>query len=216
MAVGLKVTSCTLFSLRVESVNPHALSSVLESQVTKNEHFFKYGNVVLDFVTNATVDEIKALVSEVERFGLTVIGITGSVDRLQSYVCKLPILNNKSGAGLLLKDYESMQHDSSSEVVKRDILSGENFVSKGRDLVIVGDVFHGARVASKGDVIVLGKVHGRVYAGSDGDASRTIVGLEMFAQELGIAGVSALGYQIGFRDDRSRVCLIDGKLIYDN
>lgn len=58
-------------------------------------------------------------------------------------------------------------------------------------VVIIGDVNHGARVVSKGNIIVLGSLKGTAYAGATGNTNSFVVALDMNPTQIRIADVIA-------------------------
>lgn len=59
-------------------------------------------------------------------------------------------------------------------------------------IVIIGDVAHGARVIARGNIIVLGLLHGTVHAGASGNREAVVAAYEMAPIQLRIAE-AALG-----------------------
>ena len=68
-----------------------------------------------------------------------------------------------------------------------DVLESEHSV------VIIGDVEHGARVLAKGNVIILGALHGTVQAGMEENQEAVIMAFEMAPVQLRIASCSIGG-----------------------
>lgn len=58
-------------------------------------------------------------------------------------------------------------------------------------IIIIGDVKAGARVISKGNVIILGSLNGNVYAGADGNVDAFVVALDMNPVQIRIADTIA-------------------------
>jgi len=58
-------------------------------------------------------------------------------------------------------------------------------------VVIIGDVNHGARVVSKGNIIVLGALKGTAYAGATGNTNSFVLALDMNPTQIRIADVIA-------------------------
>ena len=59
------------------------------------------------------------------------------------------------------------------------------------DILVVGDVNPGARVISKGNVVVLGCLKGLVFAGANGNHDSFVVALEMAPMQIRIGDVIA-------------------------
>ena len=58
-------------------------------------------------------------------------------------------------------------------------------------IIIIGDVKAGAKVVSKGNVIILGSLKGNVYAGSSGNTNAFVVALDMDPVQIRIADTIA-------------------------
>ncbi len=58
-------------------------------------------------------------------------------------------------------------------------------------VIIIGDVNHGARVVSKGNIIVLGALKGNAFAGATGNTNSFVVALNMNPTQIRIADVIA-------------------------
>ncbi|MHB8130858.1 MAG: septum site-determining protein MinC [Mobilitalea sp.] len=58
-------------------------------------------------------------------------------------------------------------------------------------VIIIGDVNHGARVVSKGNIIVLGSLKGNAFAGATGNTNSFVVALDMRPTQIRIADTIA-------------------------
>lgn len=58
-------------------------------------------------------------------------------------------------------------------------------------VIIIGDVNHGARVVSKGNIIVLGSLKGTAFAGATGNTNSFVVALDMSPTQIRIADTIA-------------------------
>ena len=58
-------------------------------------------------------------------------------------------------------------------------------------IVILGDINAGAQVVSAGNVVVLGKLLGNVYAGASGRSNSFVVALQMYPTQIRIGDVIA-------------------------
>lgn len=58
-------------------------------------------------------------------------------------------------------------------------------------VIIIGDVNHGARVVSKGNIIVLGALKGNAFAGATGNTNSFVVALDMSPTQIRIADTIA-------------------------
>lgn len=88
--------------------------------------------------------------------------------------------------------HKKMLDESLSEIHERDgqfyrgTLRGRQILESETSIVIIGDVEEGAKVASKGSVVVTGTIYGTVIAGAAGDDSAVIAALHMSPKKLRI------------------------------
>ena len=68
-----------------------------------------------------------------------------------------------------------------------DLIKNERIIG----IIILGDVNPGARVISKGNVVVLGCLKGLVFAGANGNHDSFVVALEMAPMQIRIGDVIA-------------------------
>jgi septum site-determining protein MinC len=59
------------------------------------------------------------------------------------------------------------------------------------DVVLFGDVNAGAQVIADGDIVVLGRLRGLAHAGSRGDSTAVVVGLDMQSGQVRIGDAIA-------------------------
>ena len=72
-------------------------------------------------------------------------------------------------------------------LIKRTLRNGRTIHSDGH-VIVLGDVNAGAEIVAAGDVVVWGRLRGRVHAGARGDESATVCALYLAPTQLRIAG----------------------------
>ena len=72
----------------------------------------------------------------------------------------------------------------------RGTLHDKDVLEVDTSVVIIGDVLQGAKVVSKGNVIVLGRLEGNVFAGAGGNEESIIAALTMDPDKIRIADCS--------------------------
>lgn len=80
--------------------------------------------------------------------------------------------------------------NSTGQFYKGNLRSGQVLESE-TSIIVIGDVNPGARIVSKGNIIVLGSLKGTVFAGAAGNTSSFIVALEMNPVQIRIADTIA-------------------------
>ena len=78
----------------------------------------------------------------------------------------------------------------SGQFYKGTLRSGQVLEAEN-SIVILGDVNPGAKIISKGNVIVLGTLKGTIFAGASGNESAFVVALEMSPMQIRIGDVVA-------------------------
>lgn len=94
---------------------------------------------------------------------------------------------------------------------KRQVLESDS------SIVILGDVEPGARVAARGNIIIVGALYGSVHAGASGDRDAYIVALSMQPRELRIGDIEAkrqIIYQESLNIRGPKIAVVDGRRIY--
>lgn len=74
-------------------------------------------------------------------------------------------------------------------LIDRQLRSGERIYAAGSDLIVVGNVGHGAEVIADGNIHVYGHLLGRAVAGAKGDGTARIFTTYLDPQLVAIAGI---------------------------
>ena len=88
------------------------------------------------------------------------------------------------------------RHGVPAVMVRRTCRSGEALTFPG-NVVVMGNVNPGAKIAARGDILVFGALRGAVHAGCEGDASAVILAMSTASPHLRIANY-------GWHDDGLR------------
>lgn len=99
----------------------------------------------------------------------------------------------------------------------RGTLGKRQVIESDSSIVILGNVELGARVISKGSVVVVGDLRGTVHAGAAGDRNAYVVALTMKPKELKIGDVVArrqIIYQESLSIRGPKIAIVEGNKIY--
>lgn len=88
-------------------------------------------------------------------------------------------------------DQKLMELSNNTGQFYKGILRSGASVEFETSVVIIGDVNHGARVVSKGNIIVLGSLKGNAFAGACGNTNAFVVALDMRPTQIRIADTIA-------------------------
>lgn len=85
----------------------------------------------------------------------------------------------------------SLREDvNAGQFFKGNLRSGQ-VLDVETSIIVIGDVKPGAKVVSKGNVIILGSLKGNVYAGAGGNQNAFVVALDMDPVQIRIADIIA-------------------------
>lgn len=83
-------------------------------------------------------------------------------------------------------------------------------------IIVIGDVNNGAKVVSKGNVIILGSLKGNVFAGASGNSNAFVVALDMEPVQIRIADIIARAPDKKSKDVKreAKIAFVDDGNIY--
>lgn len=83
-------------------------------------------------------------------------------------------------------------------------------------VIIIGDVNHGARVISKGNIIILGSLKGNAFAGATGNTNAFVVALDMNPTQIRIADTIARAPDKPVKDEvkEAKIAFLEDGNIY--
>lgn len=88
-------------------------------------------------------------------------------------------------------DEKLMELSNNTGQFYKGILRSGASIEFESSVIIIGDVNHGARVVSKGNIIVLGSLKGNAFAGACGNTNSFVVALDMSPTQIRIADIIA-------------------------
>lgn len=117
--------------------------------------------------------------------------------------------------------YQSVVERALEDLPKKDgqfyrgTLKKRQVLESDSSIIVLGDVEFGAKVISKGNIVVLGTIRGSVHAGAAGDRDAFIVALSMKPQKLRIADTAAQHVYLRREETpEARIAWLDGERIY--
>lgn len=169
-------------------------------------HFFKDAQLAVSFsgrdLSRTEEDQVLDIINET----------TGA-----DIIC---IIDHDEKSGLM---YKSAVDQTLSNMQKREgqfyrgTLRRRQVLESDESIVILGDVELGARVAARGNIIIVGALYGSVHAGASGDRNAYIVALSMQPKELRIGDIEAkrqIIYQESLNIQGPKIAVVDGRRIY--
>ncbi|MCM1047622.1 MAG: septum site-determining protein MinC [Clostridiales bacterium] len=82
-------------------------------------------------------------------------------------------------------DFHKQEMENAGQFYKGTLKDGETLETES-SIIVLGDVYPGASIISKKDIIILGGLYGQAYAGGNGLDGHFVVALEMSPEKLKI------------------------------
>jgi septum site-determining protein MinC len=156
------------------------LKTQIKEKFKESSKFFENAQMAISF-------EGRKLTSDQEREILDIIGQNTDM----RIVCVID--NDPEREELFRKTLEQRLMELSNKTGQfyKGILRSGASLEFETSVIIIGDVNHGARVVSKGNIIVLGSLKGNAFAGACGNTNSFVVALDMSPTQIRIADVIA-------------------------
>ncbi|MAD90122.1 MAG: septum site-determining protein MinC [Pseudoalteromonas sp.] len=190
----LKGNLFTLSVLHLFSVDLAQLRKELDEKISQAPKFFQGAPIVVNLaqVQEESIDFL-ILKDSLSALQLNPVGICNGSDQqqLDAKEAKLSVLNYS-------QDVQKPK-SASTEVVEKEVYlppqviqstvrSGQQIYAKGRDLIVLGAVSHGAEVIADGNIHIYGTLRGRAIAGASGAQEAAIYCQQLKAELVSING----------------------------
>lgn len=162
----------------------------LAARIDQQSAFFMGARITLDVGTRPVrKDELGSVKALLERRGLTLHAVMSESGTTIDSASALDLRANLKGTAAPERSFTASSEEDGTlgVMIRRTLRSGRTIRSEGH-VVVFGDVNPGAEIIAVGDVIVWGRLRGKVHAGSNGDESAFVCALDMIPTQLRIAG----------------------------
>jgi septum site-determining protein MinC len=190
----LKGNLFTLSVLHLFSVDLAQLRKELDEKISQAPKFFQGAPIVVNLaqVQEESINFL-TLKDSLSALQLNPVGICNGSEQqqLDAKEAKLSVLNYS-------QDVQKPK-STSTEVVEKEVYlppqviqstvrSGQQIYAKGRDLIVLGAVSHGAEVIADGNIHIYGTLRGRAIAGASGALEAAIYCQQLKAELVSING----------------------------
>lgn len=156
------------------------LKILVAEKFKESSKFFEKAKMAISF-------EGRTLTNEEQRDILDIIGQNTDMH----IVCVIENDPNTEEQFRKPLEQKLMELDSNTGQFYKGILRSGASLEFETSVIIIGDVNHGARVVSKGNIIVLGSLKGTAFAGATGNTNSFVVALDMRPTQIRIADTIA-------------------------
>ncbi|WP_159713443.1 septum site-determining protein MinC [Geminicoccus flavidas] len=216
----------TLLSLRlVEPHDPEFFAKFLD-KIAHSPDFFRNAPIVIDAAPVASLPPIDfaALVTRLREHRIIPVGLqNGSPEWNEAAIAAglaiLPEGRNaeqaKAKEAPAAQPGPTVKATSPALLITEPVRGGQQIYAPDGDIVVVGQVGHGAELIAGGHIHVYGSLRGRAFAGIDGDESAMIFCDQLDAELLSIAGIHLVSEQFDERvlKKRAKVACDGEKLV---
>lgn len=169
--------------LHIKDAPFEEIAEEITSKFESSRQFFGKAKLALSLSGKILLPEEEAQIIDIIHLhsDLKIIALIGKEDELDTLFAQA------------VSDYEYRNPASDTALPKGSIYTGT--LRAGQELflnetvVVLGDVNHGAKIETTGDVIVLGSLLGEVKAGRDDENGHFVAALEMSPERLKIGTV---------------------------
>lgn len=193
----LKGNLFTLSVLRLFSADLTALEQQLGDKIAQAPKFFAGAPIVINLEqVQDEVFDFAALRTLLVNLQLNPVGVCNGSDT-QHQAAKssgLSVLNYAKDNPATSNNQEKPSASATpaealpTMVVKSTVRSGQQVYAKGRDLIVLGAVSHGAEVIADGNIHIYGTLRGRAIAGAQGEQGAAIYCQKLEAELVSVNG----------------------------
>lgn len=151
------------------------LKKIVSKKFKESKKFFEKAKMAISFEGRKLSDEEQKEILDI---------ISNNTD--MQIVC---IIDNDPKTEELFKktlEQKLMEIESATGQFYKGILRSGTSLEFETSVIIIGDVNNGARVVSKGNIIVLGSLRGNAYAGAGGNTNAFVVALDMRPTQINL------------------------------
>lgn len=160
-----------------EDIEFDSLLNEIALKFRESANFFKDARMGISF-------EGRRLTDEEERMIVEVISANSSLN-IACIIGKDEETNRNYIRALQQLDFHRQEMENAGQFYKGTLKDGQ-ILETDNSIIVLGDVYPGACIISKKDIIVLGGLYGQAYAGGNGLDGHFVVALEMSPEKLKI------------------------------
>lgn len=181
------------------------LKQVVADKFKESSKFFENAKMAITF-------EGRKLTNEEQRDILDIIGENTDMH----IVCVMDTDAEREEIFKKTVEQKLMELSNNSGQFYKGILRSGASLEFEQSVVILGDVNHGARVVSKGNIIILGALKGTAFAGATGNVNSFVVALDMNPTQIRIADTIARSPDKPVKDEmkEAKIAFLEDGNIY--
>ena len=173
--------------------------TALDQWLERSSGFFAGRPVLLDVAgTVENGDELRALVKQIEKRGVRILGIDGAdAGWLGPDLPPKVAGGRNAGAVEMVPQKAQKARAMPGLLIDKPIRSGQSVLFEQGDVTVIGSVASGAEIVAGGSIHVYGSLRGRAIAGTTGNSTARIFCRRYEAELLAIDGLYKTAEDIG-------------------
>jgi len=218
----------TLSVMQLQNANLAEISRELKAVIRQAPKFFNGAPVVIDCEHVSDAIDFPGLSQVLREQGLIPVGIRNGISEqheaarnanlavLSSVKTEEPTLATRQKKSSQQSQTPALRPATHNVMVTKPVRSGQQVYAKQGDLVVIGQVSHGAELLADGNIHVYGALRGRALAGINGNTEARIFCQRMEAELVSIAGRYIVSESLKNHtvDQAQQIFLQDGKLAF--
>lgn len=205
-----------LLTIRPDGGEWMELTSKLAARLDQQPAFFRGARVALDVGSRPVrPHELDSLRIQLVRREMTLWAVISDSATTHATAANMSLETSliPQQEQMELREVDSEEQGRPAVLIDHTLRSGRIVRSEG-SVTIIGDVNPGAEVIAGGDVIVWGKLRGRVHAGAAGDDRAIICALDLAPTQLRIANLISMATEDKRRKPRPEIASIrQGRIV---
>lgn len=217
----LKASTLHYNCVRIKEKDIATFESDFVEAAKQAPRLFKNGAFVIEFLHNELISavKIKRIRKCIESVGANLVGLkSDQAEQITESQKAHVALIRDNKAGLSSTSKKTKTSSKRELMVQHRIRSGTQIYAKDKDLIICGDVSHGAEVIASGHIMIYGSLNGKAIAGADGDTEAQIFCSAFSPELLSIGGIYIVNEDIDAEHlgKHVRARMLDGRITLAN
>ncbi|MFC4892443.1 septum site-determining protein MinC [Pseudofrancisella aestuarii] len=191
-AFHFKGGNYTISAININTTELKQVESLLNSKISQSKSFFHNTPFAIDIrdidtLPETTIKLLEKIISLFKTSGMVPVGFVTNNQDLKIKLAKAGhniLKSNKTKDDLITPE----KTKGGVKIITSPVRTGQSIESRDGDIVITANVNNGAEIIADGNIVVYGRIGGRVIAGSSGDKDAKIICKDLKAELVSIAG----------------------------
>ena len=191
-AFHFKGGNYTISAISINVTEFTQIESLLNSKVAQSKSFFQNTPFAIDIrevdqEEKCSLEFLENVIACFKTNGMIPVGFVVSNQELKTQLAKAGYNILKNGKAKESLGVDETKH-TSAKIITTPVRTGQSITARDADVIVTANVNNGAEIIADGNIIVYGRIGGRVIAGSSGNKDARIICKDLKAELVSIAG----------------------------